>query len=72
MEEERKAEMLNKFEEEEYHVEEVFANRKHELDLVREKKKLNLSMKKDNVERVKRMQEYERLNTLKKIEDVDK
>ena len=63
--------MLNKFEEEEYHVEEVFAQRQHEYDLVREKKKLNLQMKKDNVERVQRMQEYKRLNTLKKIEAVD-
>lgn len=71
LEEEKKAEMLNKFEEEDYHVEEVFANRKHELDLIAEKKKLNLTMKKDNVERVMRMQEYKRLNTLKKIESVD-
>lgn len=72
MEEEKKAEMLHKFEEEEYHVEEVFANRKHELDLITEKKKLNQQMKKDNVDRVMRMQEYKRLNTLKKIEAVDK
>jgi hypothetical protein len=71
LEEEKKAEMLNKFEEEEYHVEEVFAHREHEYGLVREKKKLNLQMKKDNVERVQRMQEYKRLNTLKKIEAVD-
>ena len=45
--------------------------RQHELDLVAEKKKLNLQMKQDNVERVKRMAEYKRLNTLKKIETVD-
>jgi hypothetical protein len=45
--------------------------RQHELDLVTEKKKLNLQMKQDNVERVKRMAEYKRLNTLKKIETVD-
>jgi hypothetical protein len=71
MEEQKKAEMLGKFEEEDQHVEEVFMNRKHELDLVTEKKKLNLQMKRDNVERVMRMQEYKRLNTLKKIESVD-
>ncbi len=64
--------MLHQFAEEEEHVEQVFVNRKHELDLIAEKKKLNLQMKQDNVERVKRMAEYKRLNTLKKIESVDK
>ena len=71
LEEQKKEGLLHRFEEEEEHVEQVFMQRQHELDLVAEKKKLNLQMKQDNVERVKRMAEYKRLNTLKKIETVD-
>ncbi len=71
-EEKKKHEMLNQFEEEERHVQEVFEMRKRELDLQNEKKKLNLQLKHDNVDRVKRMGEYKRFNTLKKIEDTDK
>jgi hypothetical protein len=64
--------MLKQFEEEEHHVQEVFEMRKRELDLQNEKKKLNVQLKHDNVERVKRMGEYKRFNILKKIEDTDK
>jgi protein subunit release factor B len=71
-EEKKKQEMLHQFEEEEHHVQEVFQMRKRELDLQNEKKKLNVQLKQDNVERVKRMGEYKRFNILKKIEDTDK
>jgi hypothetical protein len=71
-EEKKKHEMLQQFEEEEQHVQEVFQMRKRELDLQNEKKKLNVQLKHDNVERVKRMGEYKRFNILKKIEDTDK
>ena len=64
-------EMLQKFEEEEVHVEAVKTLRKKENDLLKEKSTLKLQMKKENVRRVSRMMEYKRMKTLKKIEDTD-
>ena len=43
----------------------------HEQKLIKERKLLQIQMKAENVDRVKRMAEYKRLNTLKKIEDND-
>lgn len=71
-EEERKKEtMLQKFAEDEKHVETIKEMHHHEQKLIKERKLLQIQMKAENVERVKRMAEYKRLNTLKKIEDND-
>jgi hypothetical protein len=71
-EEERKKEtMLQKFEEDEKHVESIKEMHEHEQKLIKERKLLQIQMKAENVERVKRMAEYKRMNTLKKIEDND-
>lgn len=69
-EEEKKAEsMLQKFEQEEIHVQEIEAIRKREHDILTEKKNLKANMKLETVERVARVKEYQRMNTLKKIEE---
>lgn len=60
-----------KFEEEEQHVQEVFELTRREQELMKERKKLQIQMKADNVERVKRMSEYKRINVLKSIEKND-
>jgi hypothetical protein len=70
-EEQKKEEMLQKFEENERHVEEIKEMQEHEYNLIKEKKNLVVQMKAENVERVKRMGEYKRLNVLKKIEQND-
>ena len=70
--EEVKAEsMLGKFEEEEIHVMEVQEQRLRSHELLKEKKSLRTQMKLENVQRVNRVNEYKRMGTLKKIEDVD-
>ena len=72
-EEEKKAEsMLQKFEDEELHVMEIEAIRKREHDIQTEKKNLKANMKIETVERVARVKEYKRMNTLKKIEETGK
>ncbi len=71
-EEEKLAEsMLEKFEEEEIHVMEVQEQRAKQHELLREKKTLRMQMKAENVQRVHRVNEYKRMGTLKKIEEVD-
>jgi len=71
-EEEIKAEeMIEKFEVAEQHVEMVKEVRDKDHMILRERKELRTQMKLENVERVKRMSEYKRMGTLKKIEDSD-
>jgi hypothetical protein len=64
--------MLQSFEEEGKAIEEVRMQREKELELMKEKRTLRRQMKAENVERVARMQEYQRMLTLKKIEDTEK
>ena len=71
-EERRKEMMLASFEEEGNAIEIVRVQREKELALTREKKALKMQMKAENVDRVARMKEYERMQTLKKIEDTEK
>jgi hypothetical protein len=71
-EEEIKAEsMLEQFEEEEIHVLEVQEAREHGQQMLKEKQALRKQMKLENVERVRRVNEYKRMNILKSIEDKD-
>ena len=71
-EEEQKAEMmLERFEEEEIHVLEVQEARQHGQQLLKEKQALRKQMKLENVQRVNRVNEYKRMNILKKIESKD-
>jgi hypothetical protein len=71
-EERRKEHLLQSFEEEGNAIEEVRALREKELALAKEKRALKKQMKAENVDRVARMKEYNRLQTLKKIEDTEK
>jgi hypothetical protein len=71
-EERRKENMLQSFEEEGKAIEEVRQMRENELQLMKEKRALRRQMKAENVERVARMNEYQRMLTLKKIEDTEK
>jgi hypothetical protein len=71
-EEKKSEEMLIKFEEDEKFVEQVQAIAQHEHQLVKEKKAIKTQMKLENVERVANINEFKRVSTLKKIEDVDK
>lgn len=71
-EEEQKADMmLERFEEEEIHVLEVQEARVHGQQLLKEKQALRKQMKLENVQRVNRVNEYKRMNILKKIEEKD-
>ena len=63
--------MLQKFEEDELHVEKVQAARENDLHLMKEKKSIGTQMKQDNVERCFRASEYKRMETLRKIEEND-
>lgn len=71
-EEKRKEQLLSQFEEEEEHVEEVIYTRKKEVEVMKERKTLRMQMKAENVNRVKRINDYEAMKTLKKIEDNEK
>jgi DNA-binding protein H-NS len=64
--------MLQSFEEEGKAIEEVRQMREKEMQLMKEKRTLRRQMKAENVERVARMNEYQRMLTLKKIEDTEK
>ena len=61
-----------RFEEEELNVQRVKEARDRNHMLQREKKTLRTSMKLENVSRVKRIQEYKRLETLRRIHEGDK
>eukprot|EP00620_Florenciella_sp_RCC1587_P018944 CAMPEP_0182573454 /NCGR_PEP_ID=MMETSP1324-20130603/20224_1 /TAXON_ID=236786 /ORGANISM="Florenciella sp., Strain RCC1587" /LENGTH=611 /DNA_ID=CAMNT_0024788569 /DNA_START=90 /DNA_END=1925 /DNA_ORIENTATION=- len=71
-EERRKEELQERFEEEELNVQRVKEARDRNHMLQREKKTLRTSMKLENVNRVKRIQEYKRLETLRRIHEGDK
>lgn len=68
-EERRKEMMLQSFEEEGKAIEVVRMQREKEMALVKERQALKRQMKQENVERVERKKEYERMQTLKKIEE---
>ena len=64
--------MLQSFEEEGKAIEVVRAQREKEMALQKERQALKRQMKAENVERVSRIKEYERMQTLKKIEDTQR
>ncbi len=72
---EREAEMkeslVKKFQEDDKKVAMIHAMKEKELQLLKEERELNFHMKRENVERIKRMQEYKRLETMKKISEND-
>ncbi len=63
--------LMDKFHEDEKKVRLAQAMKKKELDIIKEERDLHLQMKRENVERIKRMQEYKRLETMKKISEND-
>ena len=64
--------LVNKFHEDEQKVAAIQAMKEKELTIIKEERELHLQMKRDNVERIKRMQEYKRVETMKKISENDK
>lgn len=71
-EEQKADQQLKKFEEEEQHVEEIKEIREKDHKIQTERKNLRTQMKLENVERVHRVKEYQRMSTLKKIEHTEK
>eukprot|EP01041_Mallomonas_annulata_P007698 gene7698-15754_t len=67
----KKNELLGKFNEDEQHVLTIQEMKKKELEIIAERRNLRMQMKAENVNRVKRVNDYSALKTLKKIEDAD-
>lgn len=63
--------LLNKFHEDEKKVAMIQSMKEKEMALLKEERELNTQLKRDNVERIKRMQEYKRLETMRKINEND-
>ena len=64
--------MLTKFDNDDKFVEQLNQVRGKEHAILKEKENLNKQLKQENVERIRRIQEYKRLETLKKISEGDK
>ena len=71
-EEEMKVSLLKKFEDSEHHLEQTKLAKQKKQAILRQEKALQLEIKKENVERIKRMQEYKRLETMRKVSENDK
>lgn len=67
-EEKKKEELLELFEEKEEHVKEVQEMRAKEIEVMRERQNLRMQMKAENVNRVKRVNDYSAMKIMKKIE----
>ena len=63
--------LLNKFHEDEKKVAMIQSMKEKDMALLKEERELNTQLKRDNVERIKRMQEYKRLETMRKINEND-
>ena len=63
--------LRKKFEDDARFVEQLGTERSKELALAKERENLNKQLKLENVERIKRIQEYKRLETLRKISEGD-
>ena len=70
-EEMRKEELLARQEAMEENLQRIQAGQNRKLMLRKEMKSLNHSMKRDNVERMKRVDEYKRLETIRKLKDME-
>ena len=68
-EEGMKEALRKKFEDDEEYLAELNEMKKKELALLKEESQLREQLKKDNVERIKRMHEYRRLETMRKVAD---
>ena len=71
-EERRKEQLRQSFQDEEVNVQRVKEARERNHMLAREKKELKIAMKLENVNRMKRIAEYKRLETLRQIHEGDK
>ncbi len=63
--------LMKKFHDDEKKVAIMQTMKEKEMALMKEERELHLQMKRDNVERIKRMQEYKRLETVRKISEND-
>lgn len=66
---EKKEFMMQKFQEDERKVALMQSMREQEMSIMKQEKELDLLMKHENVQRIKRMQEYKRIETMKKISE---
>ena len=66
---EKKEFMMQKFREDEKKVALMQSMREQEMSIIKQEKELDLQMKHENVQRIKRMQEYKRIETMKKISE---
>ena len=71
-EERRKEDLVRSFADEEVNIKRVREARERNQMLIKEKKDLRTAMKLENVNRIKRIQEYRRLETLRRIHEGDK
>ena len=70
--EEIKKTVRSKIEQEEQHLRELAAHRRKEQMLIKAERDLQLQMKKDNLERIKRAQEYRQRELLRKADEDDR
>lgn len=68
-EEEMKDGFRRKFEADEQHLETLRREREQEQLLAKEAKEVKMELKRDNVERIKRIREYRRLETMRKLNE---
>jgi len=71
-EEEIKKTVRSKIEQEEQHLRELAAHRRKEQMLIKAERDLQLQMKKDNLDRIKRAQEYRQRELLRKADEDDR
>ena len=71
-EERRKEDLVRSFADEEVNIKRVREARERNQMLIKEKKDLRTAMKLENVNRIKRISEYRRLETLRRIHEGDK
>lgn len=63
----KKNALVQKFNDDERKVERIQVMKAQEMSLIKEEKELHLQLKRENADRINRMQEYKRIETMKKI-----
>jgi len=68
---EAKASLVKKFHDDEEHVSKLKELKDKDVALMKEERDLHTQLKRENVERIKRMREYKRLETMRKVSEND-
>jgi hypothetical protein len=66
-----KASLVKKFHDDEEHVSKLKELKNKDMAMMKEERDLHMQLKRENVERIKRMQEYKRLQTMRKVSEND-